>query len=156
MTHTTDVTTHPDLAEMKARYERAGHTSTAGLLDGLVFLAGLFLLVSPFVIGGSTGTRLMANNTVIGIVLVLLAIGFARSFDRLHTIAWVLPVIGLWEIVAPWAIYHAPLTNAIDMTVSRQLSTSGWVGNVVAGGVVLIAGAAIASFVGGSGNKSSR
>ncbi len=96
--------THPDIAAMRLRYERAGETPTAQVSDGLTFLSGLFLAMSPWVIGFSDHRSLTVNNLMSGLSLSVLAIGFATAYSRTHGINWVAPVIALWTVVAPWIV----------------------------------------------------
>jgi hypothetical protein len=110
---------HPDIAALRLRYEQAAETPTAQAADGLTFLAGLYLAMSPWVVGFTDHSGLTANNLFTGIALALLALGFASAFGRTHGIAWVAPVIGLWTIVAPWLVSGAtPETAAIINNVA--------------------------------------
>jgi hypothetical protein len=129
----------------EARLGRTDPPSAAGILDGLVLLAGLYLIIAPFIHDQGV-TKLAINNLVIGVALALLAVGYARNFASLSTIAWTIPVLGIWEIVAPWVIYHAPVEAMRAGVEPVPLSTSVWIGNVIAGGVVLVAGAGSAGF----------
>ena len=140
-THPGDIGAHPDLVELKAKYERAGQTMRAGLLEGVTLLAGLYLIISPFVVRYLDHANLAANNVIVGLALALLAFGFARSFDRTHTIAWIVPVIGIWEIVAPWLVRGTPANLAAIPRVPAAL----WINNVVLGIVITLAGLGIAS-----------
>jgi hypothetical protein len=96
---------HPDIAALRDRYDRAAETTTAQLVEGLTLLAGLYLAMSPWVVGftGDSGS-LTASNLFSGVAVALLALGFASAYGRTHGIAWVTPVIGVWAIVAPWLV----------------------------------------------------
>jgi hypothetical protein len=95
---------HPDITALRLRYEQAAETPTAQIADGLTFLGGLYLAMSPWVIGFTDHSSLTANNLFTGVALAMLALGFAAAYERTHGIAWVAPVIGLWTIVAPWVV----------------------------------------------------
>ena len=95
---------HPDIVELRAKYEAAAETPAAQTVDGLTFLTGLYLAVSPWLIGFNRFTTLTANDLVVGIALALLALGFASAYGRTHGIAWVAPLIGVWTIIAPWVV----------------------------------------------------
>ena len=95
---------HPDIVELRAKYEAAAETPAAQTVDGLTFLTGLYLAVSPWLIGFNRLTTLTANDLVVGIALALLALGFASAYGRTHGIAWVAPLIGVWTIIAPWVV----------------------------------------------------
>lgn len=104
---------HPDIAALRARYDRAAETPTAQLVEGLTLLTGLYLAMSPWVVGftGDSGS-LTASNLFCGVAVALLALGFASAYGRTHGIAWVTPVIGVWTIVAPWLVDGPTPDNA--------------------------------------------
>ncbi|GAA3971885.1 SPW repeat protein [Actinomadura viridis] len=119
---------HPDIQELRERYEVAGQRPMAQGVDGLIGLAGLFLAVSPWVVGFSGRTNLAVNDLIIGIAVALLAVGFASAYGRTHGMAWVAPVIGLWAIASPWAVSGpAPTASVI------------W-SNVVTGALIVLFG----------------
>jgi hypothetical protein len=102
---------HPDIVELRAKYEAAAETPAAQTVDGLTFLTGLYLAVSPWLIGFNRLTTLTANDLIVGIALALLALGFASAYGRTHGIAWVAPLIGVWTIIAPWVV-SGPVATA--------------------------------------------
>ncbi|WP_131737172.1 SPW repeat protein [Actinomadura roseirufa] len=130
MTRSVGIDQHPDIVEMRARYEAAGQTPIAQGVDGLIALTGLFLAVSPWIVGFNGLTAITVNNLITGIALSLLAAGFASAYGRTYGMAWVVPVIGLWTVVAPWAIRG-------DMANTRTI----W-SNAVAGGIAIACGLA--------------
>lgn len=103
-THTPAIEEHPDIAALRARYDRAAETPTAQAVDGLTLLSGLYLAMSPWVVGFTDHGALTASNIFSGVAVALLALGFASAYGRTHGIAWVTPVIGAWTIVAPWLV----------------------------------------------------
>jgi hypothetical protein len=120
---------HPDIAELRARYDRVAETTSAHMLDGLTFLSGLYLAISPWVIAfnGRT-TTLTVNNLLTGIAVTLLAVGFASAYGRTHGVAWVVPLLGVWTIIAPWIVRGAlPSTSTI-------------VNNVITGALIFLFG----------------
>jgi hypothetical protein len=134
MTHGSDIGTHPDIVQMRERYEAAAANPAAQGADGLALLSGLYLALSPWIVGFSDRVPLTINNLITGIVVTLLALGYSSMFGRMHGIAWVLPVIGLWTIVAPWVIRG-------DMT-----SASTIINNVVIGAIISVLGLATMRF----------
>lgn len=107
---------------------------TAGVLHGLLLLTGLWLLLSPWLVGFDGLSQLAVSNTVSGLALALLAVGDAVAFDRMRGVSWVLPVIGIWVALSPLAIYHHWVPG---------LMPSVWIANAVTGGIVLLAGAGV-------------
>jgi hypothetical protein len=95
---------HPDIAELRAKYELAAETPVARAVAGLTFLTGLYLAISPWVVGFNRFTTLTVNNLIVGIALAILAVGFASAYGRTHGIVWIAPLIGVWTIIAPWVV----------------------------------------------------
>lgn len=124
---TTNIEQHPDIAALRMRYDQAAETPTAKASDGLSFLTALFLAVSPWIIGFTALTALTVNNLVTGLAAAALSIGFATAFARMHGVAWVAPLIGVWTIVAPWVVTGGHTTRSI-------------VSNVIAGALLVIFG----------------
>jgi SPW repeat-containing protein len=107
---------HPDIAALRARYDLAAEMPLAQLVSGLTFLSGLYLAISPWVVGFNGRTTLTANNLITGIAVALLAVGFASAYSRTHGVTWVIPLIGVWTIIAPWVLpgHGAPTSVAIS------------------------------------------
>lgn len=106
---------HPDIAALRARYDRVAETTSAHTLDGLTFLSGLYLALSPWIVGFHRRTSsLTINDLITGIAISLLALAFASAYGRTHGLSWLLPILGVWTIIAPWVIRGArPSTGSI-------------------------------------------
>lgn len=120
---------HPDLSEMRQRYERAEGPASQ-FTDGMIALAGLFVALAPWITGFNGLSTLAVNNLITGLAIALLGLGFAVTYDRIHRIAWVCPLLGVWAIVSVFVVSGSVLT------VSSVLS------NVIGGGVVVLVGLA--------------
>jgi hypothetical protein len=115
---TSSIEQHPDIAALRLRYDRAAEKPSTQVADGLTFLTGLYLAMSPWVIGFTNQPSLTMSNVFTGIALAVLAFGFASAYGRTHGVAWVAPVIGLYAIVAPWLVAGAtPDAKAITNNV---------------------------------------
>ncbi|MGW7689641.1 SPW repeat protein [Streptomyces asiaticus] len=130
-THGARIEEHPDLMELRARYERAATTPQARAVEGLTLLAGLYLAISPWVVGFfATGTGLTVNNLITGLAVAILALGFGSAYERTHGLGWVVAAIGIWTIITPWV-------------VSGPSATTGtMVSNVATGAVIFLLGLA--------------
>ena len=124
---------HPDIMELRARYERAAATPLAQLTDGLVFLTGLYLAISPWVVGFDAMRGIAVNDLITGIALAVIGAGLASAYGRTHGMAWVAPIVGVWTIITPWVIRGGVATTA---TIAN---------NVAVGAVAVAAGVAAMS-----------
>lgn len=128
---------HPDLAEMQARYDRVAAHPGAQFVEGATLLAGLYLAVSPWVIGFQAGaTDLRVTNLICGIAVALLAVGYASAYGRTHGLSWITPAIGAWTIVAPWVV------------LGRDVAGGTIVSNVITGAVIVVLGIATTAMAG--------
>ncbi|MFG1704261.1 SPW repeat protein [Nonomuraea sp. M3C6] len=125
---TREMEQHPDIIRMRERYEVAAANPAVQLAEGLTLLAGLFLALSPWIMGFTNVGSLTMNNLITGITVALLALGFSSAYGRTHGIAWTAPLIGVWTIVAPWLI-----RGGADST--RTIVT-----NVIVGAIITILG----------------
>ncbi|WP_166355511.1 SPW repeat protein [Phytoactinopolyspora limicola] len=132
-TPTPNIEQHPDVATMRRRYDQIAETPVAQSADGLVFLSGLYVAMSPWVIGFTEHSSMTASNLFAGLAVALLGIGFAAVYGHMHGIAWVAPLLGVWVIVSPWVVDGGtPETAAI-------------VSNVIAGAVIVLCALAMMS-----------
>ncbi len=121
---------HPDIVAMRMPYERVAESRTTQVTEGLAFLAGAYLAISPWVVGFNLLPTIALNNLITGIAAGLLALGYASAFGRTHGLAWVLPLIGIWTIVSPWVVSGEVNTTSVV------------VNNVILGAVILVLGLA--------------
>lgn len=126
--------THPDLIELRKRYDMASARPVAEITEGLTLLAAAYLAASPWIAGFNGLPTITVNNLIAGGTLVVLAIGLSAAYGRLHGLTWVVPVIGVWTIVAPWV-----MAGAVDTT--RTI----W-SNVCAGGAIVALGLLLTVF----------
>lgn len=102
---------HPERAQLEDERESTANLPTLRAVDGLMFLCGLYLAISPWVVGFNGMSTLLANNLIVGIALAMLA-RKSSSAGRRAVSAWVVPVIGTWTIIAPWVVSGAVATTA--------------------------------------------
>jgi hypothetical protein len=119
---------HPDIVAMRMPYERVSESRSAQVTEGLALIAGLYLAISPWVVGFNQLATITLNNLVTGIAAGLLALGFASAFGRTHGLTWVLPLIGIWVIVSPWVVSG-------EVNITQVV-----VNNVIVGAVILLLG----------------
>ncbi|MFD3839551.1 SPW repeat protein [Streptomyces sp. NPDC058642] len=132
--------THPDIVDMRRRHEmaeRATTTPKAQAVETLAFLTGLYLAASPWIAGFNDLSTLAVNNLIVGIAYaLLLSGGFGRAYERTHSMAWAACALGIWTMVAPWAV-------AGDVSTTRS-----GVNNIIVGAIALLLGLAASALAG--------
>ncbi|MFH8802054.1 SPW repeat protein [Streptomyces sp. NPDC017936] len=126
--------THPDIIAMRDRHEmaeRATSTPRGQAIEALALITGVYLAASPWIAGFNGLSTLAVNNLIVGVVYALLMSGgFGRAYERTHSMAWAACALGLWTIIAPWAV-------AGDVSTTRTI-----VNNVIVGILCLLLGLA--------------
>lgn len=123
---------HPDLVEMRERYERAFESPQAWVSEGLMLMAATYAAISPWVVGfHSTSGGLAISNLIVGLALALLTLGFAASNVHLHGLTWVSPLMGIWLIITPWVVQGTNDTAGVIAS------------NVAVGACIVLIGAAM-------------
>ncbi|MCP3820021.1 SPW repeat protein [Streptomyces sp. A3M-1-3] len=133
MTTHPSIEQHPDLAEMRSRFERATTTPRAQAIETLALLTGLYLAASPWIAGFNGLTTLAVSNLITGICYALCMGGFGSAYERTHAMAWAATAIGAWTIISPWVV-------AGNVATTRSV-----VSNVIVGCVALLLGLAMAA-----------
>jgi hypothetical protein len=133
MTTHPSIDQHPDLAEMRSRFERATATPRAQAIETMALLTGLFLAASPWIVGFSGLTSLAVCNLITGVAYALCMGGFGSAYERTHAMAWSAIAIGAWTIISPWVV-------AGDVSTTRTVVT-----NVIVGAVALLLGLAMSA-----------
>ncbi|MBT2490849.1 SPW repeat protein [Streptomyces sp. ISL-96] len=141
MTTHPSIEQHPDVAEMRSRFERATTTPRAQAIETLAILTGVFLAASPWIVGFNGLTTLAVCNLITGVAYALCMGGFGSAYERTHAMAWAATAIGAWTIVAPWVV-----SGNVDTTRSI-------VNNVIVGGVALLLGLAMAAMNAGVSDR---
>ncbi|MFE9923238.1 SPW repeat protein [Streptomyces sp. NPDC005774] len=109
-----DITSHPDAPEMQARYDRVLGGRDVVLVDGPVFLLGLYCAVSPWILHYTTSQpSLVPHNLIVGIAIGLLALGFTAAPARMYGLSGAMCALGVWMIVSPWIVGTNPDAGVI-------------------------------------------
>jgi hypothetical protein len=103
-----------------------GQTVTA---SGLDVLAGIWLLISPFVLAFQHINAAATNNVIFGIVIGLLALYRFMNPATNAGVSWLNVILGIWVLISPFVIgfstYHVPTTNNVIMGIV-VIILAGW------------------------------
>jgi hypothetical protein len=85
--------------------------------SGLNLVAGIWLLLAPFILGYG-GTVAALNNLIVGIIVGVVALVRMFSSTRTNWLSWVNAVAGLWLIFAPTILgYGIGVARTNDVVV---------------------------------------
>ncbi|MER5732429.1 SPW repeat protein [Streptomyces sp. NPDC002138] len=136
MTTHPNIEMHPDLAEMRTRFERVTATPRAQAVEALALVTGLYIAASPWITGFSGLSALAITNLIAGLAYCLCMGGLGSAYERTHAMAWTAVAIAAFTIVAPWVI------------VGEADTTRTVVSNCVAGGIALVLACAMSGMAG--------
>jgi hypothetical protein len=130
-TQYTAMADHPDVLEMRERYERISASPPTVITDGLLLLAGVWLAISPFVVHfRDIAPNVAQNNLLIGLVVAAIGLALSMTPRSMLRLSWAAALIGVWVIVSPWVIQQSTVQLGIILT------------NVITGGVIVLLGLA--------------
>jgi len=87
--------------------------------SGLNVLAGIWLIISPYILGFA-GTPGATNAITIGIIVGILALIRVMTPENTRWLSWVNMVFGVWLLISPFAMGFmgtADLWNAIILGI---------------------------------------
>ncbi|HEX6533169.1 MAG TPA: SPW repeat protein [Gemmatimonadaceae bacterium] len=83
------------------------HDSQVRTATGLAFLAGLWLIITPWIYGVASRAGLAWNSIIVGIIVaVLSAIRFLAPRSAVAA-SWIVALAGVWTIISPWIYGYA-------------------------------------------------
>ncbi|NUR02776.1 MAG: SPW repeat protein [Streptomyces sp.] len=124
--HSSEMTSHPEIAEMRERLERTASSSPAILIEGLILLAGVYAAISPWVVHFSSQPNLAVNNLIVGITVGLIGLGLTTAPESMIRLAWVVAPLGVWLLISPWVV------TATHSAGAGIIWNNVWVGAVTA------------------------
>jgi hypothetical protein len=111
--------------------------------SGVNVVAGLWLIIAPFVLGYDQIQAALWNDVLVGIVVAGLAVARLARPLMSPSLSWINAVLGLWLILAPFVLGYG---GAVEV---EALATAGPVGgaqaamwnDIIVGVIVLVLGA---------------
>lgn len=77
------------------------------------FVLGLWLLISPFTLsyGGTAATE----DIIVGILIAALALwrALGEETERMKGISWTVAILGIWALIAPFALGYTAISVAV-------------------------------------------
>jgi hypothetical protein len=78
------------------------HERRVRLFDGVNALLGLWLIVSPYIVG-APGRNVATSGIVVGVLVVILAI-MRVAYKRTIVAGLAMAALGAWTIMSPWVL----------------------------------------------------
>ena len=83
-------------------------------LSWVAFVAGLWLIVSPFILRYSGSTSPTRNDMIVGVIVAVLAfITAVWNRSTASWLSWIIAIVGIWEIAAPFILGYTDSTRAL-------------------------------------------
>lgn len=101
--------------------------------DIINIVAGLGLLLSPWYLGYAAETYAVWNAWIVGAAVTLIAVSALYAFHQVEE--WANLVLGLWAVVAPWALGFSAVASAMwahviaGLVVAILAGVSLWLAN---------------------------
>jgi SPW repeat-containing protein len=73
-------------------------------------ILGVWLIISPWVVGYAGHSAALWNTLITGIVILLVALAASRTADS--SPSWLNVALGVWLIVSPWVLGYSLLEAA--------------------------------------------
>lgn len=119
----------PDYVEWHEMEKRWRPPVVASVASAVNFLAGVWLVLAPFVLGfGTTGGVVKGywNEIVLGVVVAMLALVRVFAPQETPWFSVVNGVLGLWLIVSPFVLGYegpdAPMSIAVDVSTGAVIA----------------------------------
>lgn len=92
--------------------------TTVRTVSGIDILAGLWLIVAPFILGYSDVTVALWNAIITGLVVIGLSVARETKEGIHHTsTSWLNVIAGLWLIASPFTLGYANISAAVTNDV---------------------------------------
>ncbi len=88
-------------------------------LDVINVIVGVCLALAPFVLGFAADAGAAWNAWIVGAAIALIAIGALVSFAEWEE--WANLLLGVWAVIAPWALGFTAIGNATMVHVVAGL-----------------------------------
>lgn len=123
---------HPDVVAMQQWYGGLGTRSRTIVGEGLLVLAGAWIMIAPWVVGFAVASLpIVINNLVIGLLVAALGLVLAGRGEGAHGVSWIAIPLGVWVIIATWIVP--------SLLVGAGMVWS----NVIGGAVAVLVGAVV-------------
>jgi hypothetical protein len=87
---------------------------TTSLINFILFLSGVWLIASPFLLSYSSLEVARNNDVYVGLVVSFLSlVGLFWQRSTSSSLAWLLGIAGLWEISAPFVLVYSNNPTAL-------------------------------------------
>ena len=110
--------------------------------SGINVVAGLWLIIAPFVLGYDEIQAALWNDIVVGIIVAAFAVARVARPLMNPGLSWINAVLGLWLIVAPFVLGYGRVVEAEALAVEGAVGgaqTAMW-NDIIVGVIILVLG----------------
>ena len=105
--------------------------------SGINIVAGLWLIIAPFVLGYELIQAALWNDVIVGIIIAAFAVARVARPLMNPSLSWINAVLGLWLIVAPFVLAYGGTMEVEGAVGGAQ--TAMW-NDIIVGVIVLVLG----------------
>jgi SPW repeat len=109
--------------------------------SGINIVAGLWLIIAPFVLGYDEIQAALWNDVVVGIIVAAFAVARVARPLMNPSLSWINAVLGLWLIVAPFVLAYGGQIEALAAEGAVGGAQTAMWNDVIVGVIVLVLGA---------------
>ncbi|MGE5297548.1 MAG: SPW repeat protein [Acidobacteriaceae bacterium] len=82
-------------------------------LSGIIILAGIWLIIAPFVLGFRAFGVSPTNDVIVGILAIIFGGVRMMSDDRMTWPSWLSLLLGIWLIIAPFVLKYSSTSRVV-------------------------------------------
>lgn len=108
--------------------------------SGINIVAGLWLIIAPFVLGYHEIQAALWNDVLVGIIVAAFAVARVARPLMNPSLSWINAVFGLWLIVAPFVLAYGSAVEAFAVEGAIGGAQTAMWNDIIVGVIILALG----------------
>lgn len=109
--------------------------------SGINVVAGLWLIIAPFVLGYDEIQAALWNDILVGIIIAAFAVARVAGPLMNPSLSWINALLGLWLIVAPFVLAYGGQVEAFAVEGAVGSAQTAMWNDIIVGVIILVLGA---------------